>query len=315
MSVATTVTPSSRRLHSIPGGPVAAAFAIVYVVWGSTYLFIRVAGESIPPLLMAGMRFLFAGAILYAFTFRRGDVRGDPVGARQWRAAAIAGGLMLIGGNGMVSFGETYVASGTVALLVATVPLFIALFGGIFLGRRLRPIAVVGIAIGLLGTGLLIRPGGSGDPLHMALVLIAPLTWSAGSLYSTRAPLPRRPLVATAMEMLAAGVGLVILAGITGEFDSFHPASVPWQAWGSVLYLVVFGSILAFSSYVWLLGQVSTTAVATYAYVNPVVAVFLGAVVLGESVTGTTLVAAAAIILAVVLILAPARRRAPASAA
>lgn len=311
MSVVTTVTPSTRRLHNLPGGPIAAAFAIVYIVWGSTYLFIRIAGESIPPLLMAGMRFLVAGGILFAVTARRGDVRGDPLGFRQWRAAAIAGGLMLVGGNGMVSYGETYVASGTVALLVATVPLFVALFGGIFLGRRLRPLAILGIGIGLLGSGLLIRPGGGGgDPAHMALVLVAPLTWAAGSLYSTRAPLPRRPLVTTAMEMLAAGVGLVILAGLVGEFGSFHPASVSLAAWLSLLYLVFFGSILAFSCYVWLLGKVSTTAVATYAYVNPVVAVFLGAAVLGEAVTGATVVAAAAIILAVVLILTPTRRRA-----
>lgn len=310
VSVATTVTPPSRRLRTLPGGPVVAAFATVYIVWGSTYLFIRIAGESIPPLLMAGMRFLLAGGILFAATARRGDVRGDPLGPRQWRAAAIAGGLMLVGGNGMVSYGETFVASGTVALLVATVPLFIALFGGIFLGRRLRPLAIVGIAVGLLGTGLLIRPGGGGDVGHMALVLVSPLTWSAGSLYSTRAPLPRRPLVTCGMEMLAAGAGLVVLAALVGELGSFHPQTVTLAAWLSLLFLVVFGSILAFSCYVWLLAKVPTTAVATYAYVNPVVAVFLGAVVLGEAVTGTTLVAAAAIILAVVLILAPARRRA-----
>ena len=308
MSVATSTTPSTRRSPSLPGGPLVAAFATVYIVWGSTYLFIRIAGESIPPLLMAGLRFVVAGAILFAVTARMGNPRADPLGPRQWRAATIAGVLMLVGGNGMVSYGETFVASGTVALLVATVPLFVALFGGIFLGQRLRPIAVVGIGVGLLGTGLLIRPGGGGDAAHMALVLVAPLTWAAGSLYSTRAPLPKRPLVTTGMEMLTAGVVLIALAGAVGEFGAFHPAQVPITAWLSLLYLVVFGSILAFSCYVWLLGKVATTAVATYAYVNPVVAVFLGAAVLGEQVTGTTVIAATAIILAVVLILSPQRR-------
>ncbi|MHB8717766.1 MAG: EamA family transporter [Candidatus Dormibacteria bacterium] len=309
MSVATT-TSAPRRPRSLGSGPVVAAFAVVYVVWGSTYLFIRIAGESIPPLLMAGIRFVVAGGILYAATATRGEPAADPVGPRQWGAAAVAGALLLVGGNGMVSYGETFVASGTVALLVATVPLFVALFGGAFLGRRLRPAAIAGIGIGLLGTTLLIRPGGGGDAAHMALVLVAPVAWAAGSLYSTRAPLPKRPLVTTAMEMLTAGLMLIALAAAVGEFGSFHPDRVPLTAWLSLLYLIAFGSILAFSCYVWLLSEVPTTAVATYAYVNPVVAVFLGAVVLGEPVGATTLLAAAAIIVAVLLILSPPRRRA-----
>jgi drug/metabolite transporter (DMT)-like permease len=288
------------------GGRVIAAFAAVYVIWGSTYLFIRIAGETIPPLLMAGLRFLVAGGLLYAVTRRMGGGAEDPVGPRQWRAAAIAGALLLAGGNGLVSYGEEFVPSGIVALLVGTVPLFIALFAGLFLGQRLRPLAMAGIAVGLIGTGLLLRPGGGsgGDTAHMFLVLLAPLSWAAGSLYSTRAPLPRRPLVATAIEMLCGGVLLVAFAAVTGELNGFHPAQVTVAAWLSVLYLVVFGSIVAFTCYVWLLGTVSTTAVATYAYVNPVVAVALGALFLQERITVQTLVAAAIILSAVALILA-----------
>ncbi|GAC1569598.1 MAG: drug/metabolite exporter YedA [Candidatus Dormibacteria bacterium] len=291
----------SRRL----GGPVIAAFAAVYVIWGSTYLFIRIAGETIPPLLMAGIRFLIAGGLLHVVATRFGDRDGDPIGPRQWRATAIAGALLLLGGNGLVSYGEEFVASGIVALLVATVPLFIALFGALFLGQRLRRLAMAGIAMGLVGTGLLLRPGGGapGDTGHMLLVLLAPLSWSIGSLYATRAPLPRRPLVATAMEMLCGGALLVVVAGLGGEFGQFHPGRVSLGSWLSLLYLIAFGSLVAFSCYVWLLGKVSTTAVATYAYVNPLVAVALGAVFLGEPVTAQTLVAAGFIVAAVALIL------------
>ncbi len=287
------------------GGPVIAAFAAVYLIWGSTYLFIRIAVESIPPLLMAGVRFVVAGTILLAITSRLGGGEADPVGPRQWRAAAVTGALLLFGGNGGVSYGEQYVASGVVALLVATVPLFIALFGAIFLGSRLRRPAVLGIVFGLVGTAVLLRPGrgAGGDPGHMLLVLASPLTWSIGSLYATRAALPRRPLVAAAMEMLCGGALLVAAGLLTGEGSLLHVGRISTASWLSLLYLVVFGSLVAFSAYVWLLTRVPTTAVATYAYVNPLVAVVLGWAVLGERITGQTLVAAALIIIAVVLIL------------
>jgi drug/metabolite transporter (DMT)-like permease len=297
------------------GGRIIAAFAAVYVIWGSTYLFIRIAEDTMPPLLMAGVRFLVAGAVLLAVTGRLHGAAQDPIGPRQWRACAITGGLLLLGGNGGVSYGELFVPSGVVALLVATVPLFIALFGALFLGQRLRRIAMAGIAIGLAGTAVLLRPGagGTGDPGHMLLVLAAPLSWAVGSLYATRGPLPKRALMATGMEMLCGGALLVIVGLLIGEAAAVHLDRISLASGLSLLYLVVFGSLVAFSAYVWLLGKVPTTAVATYAYVNPLVAVVLGWAVLGERVTGQTLLAAALIVVAVALILS--RPPAPATSA
>jgi drug/metabolite transporter (DMT)-like permease len=296
------------------GGRVIGAFAIVYVIWGSTYLFIRLASETIPPLLMAGVRFLIAGAILLALTSRMRGQQGDPIGRRQWGATAVTGALLLLGGNGGVAYGEQFVASGTVALLVATVPLFIALFSALFLGQRLRRVAIIGIGVGLLGTAVLIRPGGgNADPGHMLLVLASPLTWAIGSLYATRGPLPKRLLVATGMEMLCGGALLVVAGLVTGELPSLHPDRISLVSGLSLAYLVVFGSLIAFSAYVWLLSKVPTQAVATYAYVNPLVAVLLGWAFLGEPITGQTLLAAALIIVAVVLILSrpPVQSRRP----
>ncbi len=288
------------------GGGVVAAFAAVYVIWGSTYLFIHIAVETMPPLLMAGVRFLVAGAILLAITARLGGSKRDPIGWPQWRATAIVGAMLLLGGNGGVAYGEQYVASGVVALLVATVPLFIALFGAIGLGHRLGRVAFAGVAVGLLGTAVLLRPGagGAGDPGHMLLVLVAPVTWAIGSLYATRGPLPKRTLVATGMEMLCGGALLIVAGLVSGEAGAVHLDRISLASWLSVLYLIVFGSLIAFSAYVWLLSRVATTAVSTYAYVNPLVAVLLGWAVLGEHITGQTLVAAALIVVAVALILA-----------
>ncbi len=293
--------PVQRRVS----GGVVAAFAAVYVIWGSTYFFIRVAIETMPPLLMGGLRFLVAGAVLLAVTSRLGGSQQDPVGWRQWRAGAICGALLLFGGNGGVIYGEQFVPSGIVALEVATVPLFIALLGALFLGKPLARAAAVGIAIGLLGTGVLLRPGagGTGDPGHMLLVLASPLSWALGSLYATRGPLPRRPLVATGIEMLCGGVLLTSVGLAVGEGAAVHLERISLASWFSLLYLIVFGSLVAFSAYVWLLGRVPTTAVATYAYVNPLVAVLLGWAILGERVTGQTLIAGALIVVAVALIL------------
>jgi drug/metabolite transporter (DMT)-like permease len=294
----------STVVHRL-GGRVIGAFAIVYVIWGSTYLFIRLASETIPPLLMAGIRFIIAGAILLAITTRMSNGRErDPIGRRQWGAVAVTGALLLLGGNGGVAYGEQFVPSGTVALLVATVPLFIALFSALFLGQRLRRVAVVGIGVGLLGTAVLLRPGGgAADPGHMLLVLVSPLSWATGSLYATRGPLPKRLLVATGMEMLCGGAMLLVAGVITGELPNLHLDRISLVSALSLVYLVVFGSLVAYTAYVWLLSKVPTTAVATYAYVNPLVAVLLGWAFLGEHITGQTLLAAALIIVAVVLIL------------
>ena len=293
------------------GAAVIAAFAAVYVIWGSTYLFIKIAVNTIPPLLMAGVRFMVAGGVLLAATSLLGGGEHDPVGRRQWGAAAVTGTLLLFAGNGGVSYGEQFVPSGVVSLLVATVPLFIALFGGLFLGQRLGGLSMVGIAIGLLGTAVLIRPGsgaGGGDLGHMLIVLASPLCWAIGSLYATRGPLPRRPLVATGMEMLCGGTVLLVVGFLLGEGADLHLQRISLGSGLALLYLVVFGSLVAFSAYIWLLGRVPTQAVATYAYVNPLVAVTLGAVFLSEPITGQTLVAGALIIVAVALILAAPQR-------
>lgn len=308
------ISARSPVLHRV-GGRIIVAFAAVYLIWGSTYLFIRIAVETMPPLLMAGVRFLAAGTVLLAITSRLPGAARDPVGRPQWRACAITGALLLFGGNGGVSYGEQFVPSGVVALLVATVPLFIALFGAIFLRQRLRRFAIGGIAVGLVGTAVLLRPGasGTGDPGHMLLVLASPLSWAVGSLYATRAPLPKRALVATGMEMLSGGALLAIVGLLIGEASAVHLERISLASWMSMLYLIVFGSLVAFSAYVWLLTKVPTTAAATYAYVNPLVAVLLGWAVLGERVTGQTLVAGGLIVVAVVLILSqpPAAPRRP----
>jgi len=304
----------SPVLHRV-SGRIIVAFAAVYVIWGSTYLFIRIAVETMPPLLMAGVRFLAAGTVLLAITSRLTGAARDPVGRPQWRACAITGALLLFGGNGGVSYGEQFVPSGVVALLVATVPLFIALFGALFLRQRLRRFAIGGIAVGLVGTAVLLRPGasGTGDPGHMLLVLASPLSWAVGSLYATRGPLPKRALVATGMEMLSGGALLTVVGLLIGEASAVHLDRISLASWLSMLYLIIFGSLVAFSAYVWLLTQVPTTAAATYAYVNPLVAVLLGWAVLGERVTGQTLVAGGLIVVAVVLILSqpPASPRKP----
>ena len=295
------------------GGRVLAAFAVVYVIWGSTYFFIRLAIETMPPLLMAGVRYVVAGSVLLAITRRLPGGAQDRIGLRQWRAAAITGGLLLLGGNGGVAYGEQFIPTGVAALVVATVPLWIALFGALFLRTRLRGLAVIGFALGLLGTAVLVAPrtGSGGDLGHMLLLLCSPLTWAIGSLYATRGALPRRPLVATGMEMLCGGI-LLVLAGLAiGEAGAVHLERISVTSWLALLYLIVFGSLLAFTCYIWLLTQVPTTAVATYAYVNPLVAVLLGWAFLGERVTGQTLVAAALIIAAVALILSRSSSTAP----
>jgi drug/metabolite transporter (DMT)-like permease len=288
-------------------GSVWLALGTVYLVWGSTYLAIRLAIDSIPPLLMASARFLLAGAILYAWArLRTGEETADPIGPRQWGAAFLVGGALLLVGNGGVSVAERTVASGVVALLVATVPLWMALFDRLFFGQRLSRRAVVGLVIGFAGVALLLESDGSGsgkiDLFGALIALAAPIGWAAGSVYSQRASLPRRPLMATAMEMLAASLLLAVAAGLAGEFGQLHLARVTVTSLAALGYLVAFGSIVAFTAYVWLLRAAPLSLVSTYAYVNPVVAVFLGWLVLSEHVTLENILAGAVIVASVALI-------------
>jgi drug/metabolite transporter (DMT)-like permease len=280
------------------------ALAAVYLVWGSTYLAIREAVKTLPPFLMASVRFLIAGAVLYAWAARRGDREGDRPGRAQWLAATVVGGLLLLGGNGAVVWAERRIPSGVAALLVAMVPLWMAILDRIFYRRSIPLIGVIGLVLGLAGLVLLVgSPGGHLDVAGCLVVVFGALCWSVGSLYSRTAPLPSRPLVSTALQMIAGGLLLGIFGLITGEAARFHPANVSLASIVGMVYLIVFGSWVGFSAYVWLLRNAPTSLVATYAYVNPVVAVFLGWLLVDEVVTGRTIAAAAVIVLGVALII------------
>lgn len=274
------------------------AFAAVYVFWGSTFLFIRFAVETIPPFVMSGGRFVLAGTLLYAVARARGAA---PATRRQWRDAAVVGVLLMVLGNGAVVWSERRIASGVAALLVAAAPFWFALIEWLRPGGRRPTLAVTaGLVAGLTGIALLVGPARLGtapvDPIAALVVLAGTVCWAAGSMYSRHADRPDSPLLGTAMNMLIGGAVLLALAGASGELAAFEPARVTPRSALSVVYLVVFGSLIAFSAYVWLL-RVSTPArVATYAYVNPVVAVLLGWLVAGEPLT-TRMLAAMAIIL------------------
>jgi len=284
---------------------IVAAFAAVYVIWGSTYFAIKEAITALPPFIMAGSRFLVAGAVLYTWLRMRGVARPRLV---HWRSALVIGGLLLLAGNGGVSFSEQVLPSGLVALLVAMVPIYVALLEWIRPGGH-RPTmwVALGLVFGFGGVALLISPGqlvGSTpiNPLWAAIPLVGALCWAAGSLYSRSAKLPTSPLLGTAMEMLAGGALLLLVGLATGEGARVDPAKFTIGAFAWWGFLIVFGSIVAFSAYIWLLRAVSPSLVSTYAYVNPVVAIFLGWAFASEPVTPRTLLAAAVILLAVAII-------------
>ena len=288
------------------------AFAIVYVVWGSTYLAILFAIETLPPFLMAGVRFLFAGALLYAWSR---FVGGAPrPGGAQWRATGIVGTLLLLGGNGLVVWSEQRIPSGVAALLVGTVPCFMVLLDWLRPGGH-KPSGrvVLGLVLGLSGLAWLVGPdsllgGGRADVIGAVAVVFASFSWAAGSIYSRHAPMPSSPSLSTGMQMLAGGAALLAVSVALGEPAEFTLAAVSLRSLLGFLYLIVFGSILAFSAYIWLL-QVSTPArVSTYAYVNPVVAVLLGWAFANEALTPRMLVAAAVIVSGVALITLSPRR-------
>ena len=293
---ATSTTARSARIW--------AALGIVYVVWGSTYFAIRVAIQTLPPFLMAATRFLVAGGILFGLTAPRGDRRRDRLGPAQWRATAIVGGTLLLGGNGGVVWAEQRIPSGAAALLIATVALWMPLLDRLVFGRRLPARAVAGIGLGLVGLALLVGriDHGGLDPLAAAICALASLCWAAGSLYARTAPVPQRPLVATSMEMLVGGALLLIVSLAIGEPRTTHIANFSTASVLALGYLIVFGSLIAVSAYVWLLRHAPTSLVATYPYVNPVVAVLLGWAFLGEEVTVRMAAAGTMIVCAVALI-------------
>jgi drug/metabolite transporter (DMT)-like permease len=281
------------------------AFAAVYIIWGSTYLAIRFAIETLPPFLMAGARFLIAGSIVFLWRAARGAPRPT---AREWQGAAVAGLLMLCGGNGAVVWSEQHVPSGVVALIVAVVPLWMVLLDWLW-QRNAAPTRRVlgGVLLGFGGIALLIGPDAlAGASSATALALVAPvlgsLSWAIGSLYARRVTPPGKPFQAIAMQMLAGGAGLLLLGLVTGEASALDPATVSTRSLLATLYLVAFGSIVAYSAYVWLLGHVEAAQVATYAYVNPIVAVLLGWAFAREPLSLRMLIASVVIVAGVAMI-------------
>jgi drug/metabolite transporter (DMT)-like permease len=276
---------------------VAAALATIYLVWGSTYLAMRITDRTMPPFLMSSARFFVAGAVLFALTRN-----GRRPTLREWVACAIAGTALLAVGNAGVAWAETRIGSGLAALIVASIPLYVALMDRVVFGRRLSVMAVIGLVVGFAGVVLLVRPGGGGNTFAALVLLATTSAWSAGSLYVRGAPLPANPLRAASMQMLSASIVAVAVGLIRGESSQVHASSFGLEPLLAFAYLVVFGSLVAFSAYAWLLKNVRISVVATYAFVNPVVAVVLGAAFLGERITATTIIAGAAIVVAVVLI-------------
>lgn len=282
------------------------AMIAIYIVWGSTYLAILFAVETMPPFLTAGFRFLIAGSVLYIF--RR--LRGDKAPLRiEWRSAAIVGLFLLVGGNGGVMWAEQRVASGIAALLIASLPLWIAVLDSLRPGGQ-RPDrwVIVGVLAGFGGIIILIGPTqligfeGEVDLVGALVLLLAAFFWAVGSLYNRGAKLPDSPLLGTGMEMLVGSLGLFVLGTFTGEWSQMDLSSFSARSWLGFAYLVVFGSWVGFASYVWLLRVAPTMWVSTYAYVNPLVAIFLGSMLAGEALTPRVVLATLFILGSVVLI-------------
>ncbi len=284
------------------------AFLCIYVVWGSTYLAMSFAVDTIPPFLMGAIRFLTAGGMLIAWSAWRGEAK---VSAIAWRNAAIVGGMLLFWGNGSVAWAAQHVPSGMMSLLVATVPLWVVLLESVR-GRHPTLGQMVGVAIGLVGVSLLVLPADGSwrnapvDPLGATVLVIGSFAWTAGSLFSRTAVQARYAPMNSGMQMLCGGAGLLVLGVLVGEPARITLDAVSVKSALSVLYLIVFGSLVGFSTYMWLLKKASPAAVGTYAYVNPAVAVLLGVTLAGERVPARGLLAMSVIVGGVALVsLAP----------
>jgi drug/metabolite transporter (DMT)-like permease len=284
---------------------VIAAFVAVWLIWGSTYLAMHVAVQTLPPFLMAGCRFVIAGAALYTAMRRRGAPAPRPL---HWRSAAIAGAVMLVLGNGGISWVQQTAPSNLTAIMVAATPLWMNLCEWLRPGGR-RPLGstVLGIVLGFVGVGWVVLsrdPGGQRvvGTAVAAMLLIAPLAWSVGSIYTRHAPQSPVSLLNIAMQMLAGGAAMLVVGAVRGELQGFHFAQISTASAWAFVYLTIFGSLIAFTAYAWLL-QVSTPAkVSTYAYVNPLIAIVIGGLFLHEKLPSSILVAGALILFSVVII-------------
>ena len=288
------------------------ALVVVYVVWGSTYLAIRVGVQTVPPFMLAGVRYLVAGALLYPVAVRMGGAevrRTDGPGRRQWLGAAIIGLLLLTIGNGGLTYGEQSVESGLAALLVATVPLWMLGADRILNGQAITLRAAAAIALGVIGVAVLARPSPAGTVAGVVIILVGSASWGAGSVLSQRLDLPTRPLVGSGMQMLVGGGLLLVLSAAAGEWSTFALDQVSWASFAALAYLIGPGSILALTCYVIALKNLPTSTVATYAFVNPLVAVALGAWLLDEHLTLSTLAGAAILIISVALAIRARPRR------
>jgi len=296
------------------------AMAVIYVVWGSTYFGIAVAIQTIPPFFMSASRFLIAGLVLLIWDLVRSPEARHWPSARQLRDSAIVGALLLGIGNGFVALAETSVPTGIAAILIGMMPVWFAIFGWIYFRERLPRVVALGVIVGFAGVAALVWPSGAGsnsfNPVGLGILLLAPLGWGHGSLFAARkAHLPKRPITASALQMLFGG-GFLLLEGLlTGEPALFHPGSISFASFAGLAYLTVFGSMLAFTVYGWLLRHAPISLVSTYAYVNPVVAVGLGTVFLHEPISARTLIASAVIVGAVALIVTARGRQSRAASA
>jgi drug/metabolite transporter (DMT)-like permease len=283
-----------------------AALLVVWFVWGSTFVAIRVGVESIPPLVMASVRYLVAGAILFPvarMTAPPAMRASDRPGIRQWLGMSVVGTMLLAFGNGAACYAEQTLPAGFTALLIATVPFWMVLADRVINRRAVGWPGWLALLVGAAGVAILARPHGAGAALPTLVVLGGSLSWGTGSVLAGRLPAPARPLLGSSMEMLTGGAVLAGLAAATGELARFDPAQVSGRSWLALAYLIVPGSLLAMTCYVIALRRLPTTAVSTYAYVNPVVAVGLGALLLRESLTPVTLLGGGVVLVSVALLL------------
>ena len=303
----------ARPNRAAPSWLVWTALWVVYLVWGSTYLAIRVVVETMPPLVAGGMRFIAAGAVMQIVLMARRGFRGVAVSGRELLACSLVGGALLLGGNGLVMVAEQTIPSGLAALVVAAVPLWVVVLRAIFRDHPPRA-TLLGVIVGFIGVGILVLPGSSGASASTAGVLTVVAAsgfWACGSFFSKRLPLPEDPFTTTTIQMLTGGVITLVAGLLAGEgnrvdFDGFSTASMV-----GLLYLIFIGSLLAFTAYTWLLQHAPISKVATYAYVNPVVAIFLGWALLDERVTPAIAVGATIIIASVAYIVRRESKEAP----
>ena len=288
-----------------PLGRLLVAFAAVYVLWGSTYLGIRISMETLPPFFTQGVRFMTAGAVMYAWARRKGSPR---LSRREWGGGAVAGVLLFVCGTGGVVWAERLIPSGVTALIVATEPSSFVLIESVRRRRLPRGSILAGIALGAAGLAILVGPGdllgGERFAVSALLVLVAgTFCWAGGSLYSRGSRLPESPWMATAVTLVCGGAGLALVGALSGELARFDPAAVSARSLLATAYLFVFGSLVGFSAYLWLLRNTTVARVSTYAYVNPVVAVVLGWAIVGEPLTARVALATAVIVGAVAWII------------